>query len=133
MDNVKGIVVSELCRFFGDDYARITHALEVMRHAEQLAAGHDDIDYDVLIAVALLHDVGIKVSEEKLGYNDGKTQEQFGPAAAAEILARIGFPTDDARRVCDMVGNHHSPSRYEYPELVVLKKADGIVNRGSSA
>jgi hypothetical protein len=28
-----------------------------------------------------------------------------------------------------VIGNHHSPSRYDYPELVVLKEADRIVNR----
>jgi hypothetical protein len=29
----------------------------------------------------------------------------------------------------NIIGNHHSPSRYDYPELALLKKADQIVNR----
>ena len=31
--------------------------------------------------------------------------------------------------VCNIISNHHSPSRYDYPELEVLKQADMIVNR----
>jgi len=34
--------------------------------------------------------------------------------------------------VKEIVGNHHSPSRYDYPELEVLKEADRIVNREES-
>lgn len=94
-------------------------------------------DPDVVAACALLHDVGIKISEEKHGYNNGETQEQYGPPVAAEILAGIGFPANKAKRVKEIIGNHHSPSRYDYPELAVLKEADQIVNaareRGASS
>ena len=86
-------------------------------------------DPDVVVASALLHDVGIKVSEKKHGYNNGKTQEEHGPPVAEELLSGIDFPADKIEIVKNIIGNHHSPSRYEYPELAVLKKADQIVNR----
>jgi hypothetical protein len=31
--------------------------------------------------------------------------------------------------VCEIIGNHHSRSRYDYVELKVLKEADRIVNK----
>jgi predicted HD phosphohydrolase len=128
----KGHVISLLVGFFGDDHARIGHALEVLRHAEEIAARRGGCDYETLVAVALLHDVGIKPSEERYGHNTGKSQEELGPPEADRLLRETTL--DDQRRckVCEMVGNHHSPSRYDYPELVVLKEADGIVNRASS-
>ena len=86
-------------------------------------------DYDVLIASALLHDVGIKRSEEILGYNNGKTQEAYGPPVAGELLRSIGFPPDKIARVSEIIGNHHSPSRYDYVELKILKEADRTVNK----
>ena len=88
-----------------------------------------DVDTEVLLASAVLHDVGIKPSEAELGYNDGKTQERYGPAVARELLASMGFAADKTEKVAQIVGNHHSKSRYPYVELEILKLADYIVNR----
>jgi HD superfamily phosphodiesterase len=129
MADLRAEVIKALGDYFGDDERRITHALRVLEQAEGLMVARDDCDPDIVIAAALLHDVGIKVSEEKLGYNNGRTQEEFGPPVAGELLGDIGFPPDKLDIVKDIIGNHHSKSRYDYPELVVLKEADRIVNR----
>ncbi len=129
MDYVKGKITKLLVGHFGNDFRRITHALEVMKHAENIMESVEGCDYDVLIAAALLHDVGIKPSEEMLGYNNGKTQEEYGPPVAGELMERIGFARDKTAKVCEIIGNHHSPSRYDYVELRVLKEADRIVNK----
>jgi putative nucleotidyltransferase with HDIG domain len=113
---------------FGDDDRRIEHALRVLHHADIISGDYPECDMDIVIACALLHDVGIKLSEEKHGNNSGKTQEQYGPPVAEELLRSIGFPTDKTEIVKDIIGNHHSPSRYDYPELTILKAADRIVN-----
>lgn len=129
MDYVKGRVTKLLVDYFGSDVRRINHALEVLRYCEQIAADADGWDYEVLVASALLHDIGIRRSEELHGYNNGKTQEEYGPPVAAELLAGIGFPPDKTTKVCEIIGNHHSPSRYDYVELKILKEADRIVNK----
>jgi putative nucleotidyltransferase with HDIG domain len=113
---------------FGDDDRRIEHALRVLHHADIIAEDYPECDMDIVIACALLHDVGIKLSEEKHGHNNGKTQEKYGPPVAEELLKSIGFPTEKIKIVKDIIGNHHSPSRYDYPELTILKAADRIVN-----
>jgi HD superfamily phosphodiesterase len=129
MDYCKGKITKLLVDYFEKDFRRITHALEVLKYAEKIAETEPGLDYDVLIASALLHDVGIKPSEELHGYNNGKTQEQCGPPVAGELLGSIDFPIEKIARVCEIIGNHHSPSRYDYRELRILKEADKIVNK----
>jgi putative nucleotidyltransferase with HDIG domain len=129
MNYLKGRIVKLLVDFFEDDFRRIEHALAVLKEAEALLENRSDCDGDVMLAAALLHDVGIKPSERELGYNDGKTQERYGPPVVRELLEKIDFPPSSIQKVAEMVGNHHSPSCYDYPELQVLKEADRIVNR----
>lgn len=129
MDYPRAQITRLIVEYFGDDNRRIEHALRVLHHSDSIMENHGSCDPDVVIACALLHDVGIKVSEEKLGYNNGKTQEEYGPPIAEELLSSIGFPDGKIGIVKDIIGNHHSPSRYDYAELEVLKKADRIVNR----
>ena len=122
-------ILRSLVDFFGQDDRRIEHALRVLYHAENIMADHPDCDPEIVIACALLHDVGIKPSEEKLGYNNGKTQEEFGPPVAERLLREIDFPADKIEKVKQIIGNHHSASRFDYVELEILKQADRIVNR----
>ena len=127
---LKAQITRLLLDHFGDDNRRIEHALEVLCEAEQLLAEPEfaDCDLEIVIASALLHDVGIKPSEEELGYNNGKTQEKYGPPIAEKLLESIYFPPAKTAIVKEIIGNHHSPSRYDYPELELLKKADRTIN-----
>jgi HD superfamily phosphodiesterase len=129
MQYAKGKIVKLLVDFFGKDFRRITHALEVLKYAEKIAEEKPNYDPDILIAASLLHDVGIKPSEAELGYNNGKTQEQYGPPIAEQLLKSVGFPEEKTKKVCEIIGNHHSPSQYNYKELEILKEADRIVNK----
>lgn len=129
MDYIKGRIAKLLVDYFGNDFRRITHALEVLKYSENIVEKTEGCDHDILVAAALLHDIGIKKSEEIHGYNNGKTQEEYGPPIAGELLESIGFPHEKAVKVCEIIGNHHSPSRYDYVELRILKEADRIVNK----
>jgi len=92
MDYCKGKVTKLLVDYFGNDFRRIAHALEVLKYAEIAMESTECCDYEVLIAATLLHDIGIKQSEEILGYNNGKTQEKYGPPIAEKLLESINFP-----------------------------------------
>ena len=132
MKYARAKIIRALLEHFEDDNRRIDHAISVLIRAERILMDRDDCDNELVVAVALLHDVGIKISEAKLGYNDGKTQELYGPDVVEKILVGIGFAPDKIVKAKEIVGNHHSPSRYDYPELEVLKQADRIVNRQNS-
>lgn len=129
MEYFKGRVVKLLVDYFGNDFRRISHALEVLKHSEILMENAECRDYEVLVASALLHDIGIKQSEEILGYNNGKAQEEYGPPIAEKLLDGIGFPHCKIMKVCEIIANHHSPSRHDYVELKIIKEADRIVNK----
>ncbi len=132
MKYLKALLTKELHNFFKDDLCRIQHALDVLKHAENIMTEIKEADPEIVIAAALLHDTGIKISEAELGYNNGKTQEKYGPETAAKILKNISFPEKKSKIVKEIISNHHSPDRFSYPELQILKKADKIVNRGSA-
>jgi hypothetical protein len=89
---------------------------------------YEDCDTEIVIASALLHDVGIKTSEEKLGYNNGRTQERFGPPEAERLLRSVAFPQAKIEKVKPIIGNPHSPLRSDCVELEILKTADRAVN-----
>jgi len=129
MEYCKGKIAKLLVDHFQSDFRRITHALEVLKHAERIMEDTQGYDYEIVVASALLHDAGIKPSVEILGYSNGTTQEQYGPPVIAELLKSIDFPPEKITIVSEIVGNHHSPSRYDYIELKILKEADGIVNK----
>lgn len=126
---LKGQLIKVMVDFFEDDYRRICHAIEVLEYAEFRLPEQPQADVDIVVACALLHDVGIKPSEAELGYNDGKTQELYGPPIVRQLLTEIGFAADKIEKVAQIVGNHHSRSRYDYVELEILKAADRQVNQ----
>jgi len=130
MSHTKGQILKLLVDFFEDDYRRIAHAMDVLICATFVMAKEKGYDEDVVTACALLHDIGIKPSEKELGYNNGKTQEKYGPPLVREFLNRIDFPAEKIDRVMEIVGNHHSRPRYDYVELKILKEADSMVNSG---
>jgi len=129
MKYLRAKLVRRIIDYFGDDDRRVEHALCVLQNSERLMANHSICDPEIVISCALLHDVGIKVSENKHGYNNGWTQEKYGPEIAEELLRQIEFPDEKIKVVKDIIGNHHSVSRFDYPELSILKDADHFVNR----
>lgn len=128
MEYFKAQLTKKVIDYFEDDFRRIEHALDVLKETELLLKSYREYDYDIVLSVALLHDIGIKKSEELLGYNNGKTQEKFGPPVAKEILLSLNMDREKINKICEIIGNHHSKSRYNYVELEILKKADQIVN-----
>jgi putative nucleotidyltransferase with HDIG domain len=133
MQYLKTKIIRLLFDFFEGDDRRITHALSVLEEAEKLMQSASGFDEEIMIACCLLHDVGIKQSEAELGFNNGKTQEKYGPPAAEILLKRIGFPDEKTVKVKEIIGNHHSPSKYDYIELKILKEADKTVNHRDEA
>jgi HD superfamily phosphodiesterase len=129
MDFCKGRVTKLLVDYFGDDFKRITHALEVLKYSEKLMEHTMRWDYDIVVASVLLHDIGIKQSEKVLGSNYREAQEKYGPAIAEKLLKGINFPPEKISMVCEIIGNQYSGSKYDYVELKILQEADKMVHR----
>lgn len=125
--------------YFATDIRRIAHAHDVAQHATNLLQ-YVDADPVLTITAAYLHDIGIPEAERKFARCDGKLQEHEGPPVARALLADIKAEVAFIDRVCELVGNHHTPNAVDSPEFRILWDADALVNlaevvvgKGSSA
>ena len=114
-------------RYFGNDFRRIGHAAKVTAYAEDLNRTEQG-DPAVILASALLHDIGIKEAERKFNSSSPKYQHQEGPPVARDILTELEAEPELIDEVCDIIGHHHHPRDEETLNFKVLYDADLIVN-----
>ena len=95
--NMQEKLMMEMIRYYRGDAKRIQHFTKVYSYASLIGKMEDlgGREQYVLELAALVHDIGIKISEEKYGYNNGKLQEQEGPAEAKKLLERLGVDPED--------------------------------------
>jgi hypothetical protein len=123
-----GLVIAAMKREFGTDQLRIEHALSVLAYAEPILA-REGGNPDVVLAAAVLHDIGIQEAERKHGSNAPKYQEIEGPPIARRILGDLRIlSAEDADHVCHIVGPHHSARNIDTPEFRIVWDADRLVN-----
>lgn len=124
-------LIAEMKKVFGMDTRRITHALKVLENAENIM---DKVQADpiVVVAAAVLHDIGIHVCEEKYGNDAGRYQEIEGPPIARDILEHLditpGISRDRIQHVLRIIANHHSARDIDTTEFNIIWDADHIVN-----
>lgn len=94
-----------------------------------MAEGLEEKTLFRLEAAAYVHDIGIHEGECRFGRNDGKIQEDLGPAEAEAMLERLGFEAEDIRRISWLVGHHHSYGSIDGPDAQILAEADMLVNQ----
>ena len=124
-------LILAMIRYDEGDPQRIQHSLKVYTFAT-LIAGREGIDPNekhVLETAAIVHDIGIHVSEEKYGSSNGKYQEQEGPAEAEKLLRDVGgYSEDQISRVKYLVGHHHTYDHIDGDDYQILVEADFLVN-----
>ena len=123
-------LMNDMIEYFSGDPKRIQHFLKVHELAALIAA-NEKLDEKTMLTVeaaAIVHDIGIKISEKLYGTCTGKQQEQMGPPMAKRMLADCGFPADVTERVCYLVGHHHTYSDVDGSDLQILIEADFLVN-----
>lgn len=120
----------ELMDFFKGDAKRIQHYIKVHSLAALIGKGEglDEKTQFILETAALVHDMGIVVAEAKYGKETGALQEQEGPAAAEELLTRLGYEEAVVKRVSYLVGHHHTYSHIDGVDYQILVEADFLVN-----
>ena len=124
-------LILAMIRYDEGDPQRIQHFLKVYTFAT-LIAGREGIDPNekhVLETAAIVHDIGIHVSEEKYGSSNGQYQEQEGPAEAEKLLRDVGgYSEDQISRVKYLVGHHHTYDHIDGDDYQILVEADFLVN-----
>lgn len=113
------------------DPKRIQHTTKVHAYASLIGLG-EGLDAEtqfILESAALVHDIGIRASEKKYGHQNGKLQEQEGPAVAEELLHKLGGYTEkQIARICWLVAHHHTYHVCADMDYQILIEADFLVN-----
>jgi hypothetical protein len=115
--------------YFGSDRRRIDHALRVTDFARRLLL-HEQGDRELVLATALLHDIGIPEAERKHGSAAGHLQEIEGPPVARDILVRLGYDEPFIAEACAIIASHHSPGELDTANFRAIWDADWLVNLG---
>ena len=120
----------KMIEFYRGDPARIQHFVKVHSFAKLIGEEEhlEEKTLYILEAAAYVHDIGIRPAEQKYGHENGKLQEQEGPAVAEEMLGRLHFDEKIIRRVSYLVGHHHTYDQIDGLDYQILVEADFLVN-----
>ncbi len=130
-----GKVLNIALEYFEHDLKRINHLLKVYGYASTIAAGEglDEKQRNLIEITAILHDVGIKVSEEKYNSSAGKYQEIEGPAIAERLLTGLDIEKDSLERIKFIIGHHHTYDHVDGIDYQIMIEADFLVNADEDA
>ncbi len=127
---MKSRIITKMIEYYKGDPKRINHFMKVYAFAK--AIGEEEnipcATQNILEIAAIVHDIGIKLSEEKYNSSAGKYQEMEGPAEAEKLLTEIGVKKEVIDRVSYLVGHHHTYSNIDSIDYQILVEADFIVN-----
>ena len=124
------LVINKMIEYYQNDPKRINHFLKVYSFCKAIGYG-EELDERTQYTVELsgvVHDIGIKISEEKYGSSAGKYQEQEGPALADKLLRQLNVENEIIERVCFLVGHHHTYNAVDGIDYQILIEADFLVN-----
>ena len=130
MDNRIAKVALAMMQKNSGDIIRIEHSLKVFGYAQLLGVAEslDEKTLEILEISALLHDIGIHIAEKKYGISTSHYQELEGPPVANEILTTLEFEPEIIKRVCFIIGRHHTFTSIDGIDFQLLIEADFLVN-----
>lgn len=130
MGIVAGSIMNQMIAYFQGDVRRINHALKVYGLAKSIAEIEKvpAATQTIVETAAILHDIGIKLSEQKYNSAAGTYQEIEGPPIVAALLREFNLPAEMIDRICFLIGHHHTYSKIEGVDFQILVEADFLVN-----
>lgn len=125
-----GKIIEAMIEYYGTDLKRVNHFLKVFAIAKTIGEGEGlcTEDLELLEAAAVVHDIGIKLSEKKYNSSAGKYQEIEGPNEAKKLLLKLGYEEKFIDKVCYLVAHHHTYSNIDTLPYQYLVEADFLVN-----
>lgn len=124
------LVINKMIEYYQNDAKRINHFLKVFSFCKAIGCTEkldEETQYTVELS-GIVHDIGIKISEEKYGSSAGKYQELEGPALAEKLLRQLNVENNIIERVCFLVGHHHTYNEVDGIDYQILIEADFLVN-----
>jgi HD superfamily phosphodiesterase len=123
-------LLHKMIDYYAGDAKRVQHFLKVYDFAKLIGKSEnlpEDVQF-LLEITAIVHDIGIKVSEEKYQSSAGIYQEKEGPAIAKPMLVSVGYTEAVIERSCYLIGHHHTYKDINGLDYQILVEADFLVN-----
>lgn len=123
-------VLLKMIEYYSGDVKRVNHFLKVYSFCKAIGYGEklDETTQYTLEIAGVVHDIGIKISEQKYNSSAGKYQELEGPVQAEKLLTKLGIDDNIIERVCFLVGHHHTYNAVDGIDYQILIEADFLVN-----
>ena len=130
MDEQDRKLIEKMMEYYAGAPKRVQHFLKVYEFAKLIGESEslDTETMHILRTAAIVHDIGIKISEEKYGSSNGKYQEKEGPAVAEPMLLALGYDEAVIDRVLFLIAHHHTYNEIEGLDYQILVEADFLVN-----
>lgn len=131
MDIQHAKLIAAMTEYDKGDAMRIQHFMKVHDYAVTIATleGVGENLMSILESAAILHDIGIHISEEKYGSSNGKFQEKEGPAEASKLLSSLGgYRDEQIERICYLIAHHHTYNNIDGLDYQILVESDFLVN-----
>lgn len=124
------VLIHEMADYYTGDPKRIQHFIKVYTFAKTIGE-MEQLPSDqqfILETAAIVHDIGIKASEEKYGSCNGIYQEKEGPPIARSLLEKLDYEKTIIDRVCWLIAHHHTYTNIKDLDYQILIEADFLVN-----
>lgn len=123
-------LIEKMIDYYAGDPKRVQHFLKVHEFAGLIGEAEQlpEDELAVLKTAAIVHDIGIKASEQKYGSSAGKYQEKEGPVIADPLLRSCGYGEEIIDRVLFLIAHHHTYDQIEGNDYQILVEADFLVN-----
>ncbi len=123
-------VISKMIEYYSGDPRRVSHFLKVYSFAKTIGEREqlDQKTQEILEIAAAVHDIGIKISEQKYNSSAGKYQEIEGPKEAEKMLLDLDIESDIIERVKYLIAHHHTYDNIDGMDYHILVEADFLVN-----
>lgn len=123
-------VINSMIDYYAGDPRRIQHFLKVYAFAKTIGEMENAPEevQEIVEVAAVVHDIGIKVSEEKYQSSAGNYQQLEGPPIARAMLLKLGYDEEFIERVCYLIAHHHTYNNIDGLDYQILVEADFLVN-----
>lgn len=124
------ILIEKMADYYAGDPKRVQHFLKVYEFARLIGEAEELPEDELLVlkTAAIVHDIGIRISEQKYNSSSGKYQEKEGPAVAEPLLRECGYEEEVIDRVLFLIAHHHTYDQIDGMDYQILVEADFLVN-----
>ena len=126
-EEFKEIIILAIKEHLEGDQKRMDHALKVLKFAEDILEKEEG-NPKVVIAAAILYDIGIHEAENKPERAKGSNQEKERLPTVRSILERSGSKKEVIEEVYQIIENHHHPEKVGTLDSKIIYDAVRLVN-----